>query len=92
MRYDCALDRNTTLVYTDHTMKNITFSADEALIESARRRATAAGTTLNELFRAWLETLARQPAEAAEYDRLMSRLEHVRAGRRFSRDEMNERR
>lgn len=73
-------------------MKNITFSADDALIEAARRRAEEANTTLNELFRAWLEGLVRQPAAADEYERLMARLGHVRAGGTFSREAMNERR
>jgi hypothetical protein len=73
-------------------MKNITFSADDALIEAARRRAEAANTTLNELFRAWLEGFVSQPAAADEYDRLMARLAHVRAGGTFSRETMNERR
>jgi len=73
-------------------MKNITFSADDALIEAARRRAEAANTTLNELFRAWLEGFVRQPAAADEYERLMGRLAHVRAGGSFSRETMNERR
>ena len=35
-------------------MKNITLSADEYLIEAARRRATTEGTTLNAQFRRWL--------------------------------------
>ena len=73
-------------------MKNITFSADEALIKTARRRAAAANTTLNELFRSWLESFVSEPAAADAYERLMSRLEHVRAGGTFSREEMNERR
>jgi hypothetical protein len=73
-------------------MKNITFSADEALIEMARRRAAAVNTTLNDLFRAWLEGFVAQPAAADEYERLMLQLGHVRAGGTFSREEMNERR
>jgi len=35
-------------------MKNITLSADEALIEAARAQAKAENTTLNEQFRLWL--------------------------------------
>ena len=73
-------------------MKNITFSADEALIDTARRRAEEANTTLNDMFRAWLEGLVSQPGVADEYERLMTRLAHVRSGGTFSREEMNERR
>ena len=36
-------------------MKNITLSADEKLIQTARERARAEHTTLNELFRNWLK-------------------------------------
>ena len=35
-------------------MKNITLSVDAGLIEAARRRAAAEGTTLDGLFRRWL--------------------------------------
>ena len=72
-------------------MKNITFSADESLIELARRRAAAAHLSLNEVFRAWLERYVNEPAAGERYDELMSRLTHVRSGSTFSRDEMNER-
>ena len=41
-------------------MKNITFSADEHLIEAARRRASSENTTLNEQFRLWLESYAER--------------------------------
>lgn len=73
-------------------MKNITLSADETLIEQARQRAVAEHTTLNELFRAWLARYASQPVAADQYERLMVRLRHVQPGRKFSREEMNERR
>lgn len=79
-------------------LKNITLSADENLIREARRQAALNNTTLNALFRQWLESYvtdhnreARQLA-VARYDDLMSRLTHVDAGRKFSREEMNERR
>ena len=72
-------------------MKNITFSADEELIEKARAVARARRKTLNVAFREWLEQFATQSGSGAEYDSLMQRLQHVEAGRRFTRDEMNER-
>lgn len=73
-------------------MKNITFSADDALIEQARRQAVLENTTLNELFRMWLERYVTQPAAAENYAALMEQLTHVRAGRHFTREELNERR
>ncbi len=71
---------------------NITFSADDALIRQARRRASAENMTLNELFRRWLEQYVAQSMAADQYLALMDRLGHVQAGRPFSREEMNERR
>jgi hypothetical protein len=73
-------------------MKNITLSVEESIITQARRRAAAENTTINELFRMWLERYVTQPLAADQYNELMTRLEHVQAGRKFSREEMNERR
>jgi hypothetical protein len=72
-------------------MKNITLSADEDLIEQARIVARSQRRTLNAAFREWLLQFAAQAGNAREMDALMKRLKHVRAGRHFSRDEMNER-
>ena len=38
-------------------MKNITLSADQDLIEAARRRASAERPTLNAQFRLWLQAM-----------------------------------
>jgi hypothetical protein len=73
-------------------MKNVTLSADEHLIERARQVAQARHKTLNTAFREWLEEFASQNGDVEEYDRLMQRLRgRVVAGRKFTRDEMNER-
>lgn len=72
-------------------MKNVTLSADENLIEQARLVAQGQHTTLNAAFRQWLEHYAAQSGNAQEVDSLFARLSHVRAGRHFTRDEMNER-
>ncbi len=72
-------------------MKNVTLSADEDLIEQARRVARAQHKTLNAAFREWLLNFTAQSGNGQEVDALMRRLRHVNAGRRFSRDEMNER-
>jgi hypothetical protein len=72
-------------------MKNITFSADEDLIERARLRAAGQKTTLNVAFREWLERYAGTAPTAADYRQLMRRLKHVDAGRKFSRAELNAR-
>ena len=72
-------------------MKNVTLSADENLIEQARLIAKSQHKTLNAIFREWLEQFAARNGSTQEFDALMQRLKHVKAGRRFSRDEMNER-
>lgn len=79
-------------------LKNITLSADEALIREARRQAALDNTTLNALFREWLEQyVSNQDAEARRlavqrYDEWMRQMGHINAGRKFTREEMNERR
>jgi hypothetical protein len=73
------------------SMKNITLSADEQLIEQARLLAKSQHKTLNAIFREWLEQFTARSGGIQEFDALMKRLKHVRAGRHFSRDEMNER-
>jgi len=72
-------------------IRNITLSADEQLIEQARLLAKSRHKTLNAMFREWLEEFTAQSGGTQEFDALMKRLKHVRAGGRFSRDEMNER-
>ncbi len=72
-------------------MKNVTLSADESLIEQARLVARAQHRTLNAAFREWLEYFAGPSGSAQEVDSLFKRLHHVRAGRPFTRGEMNER-
>jgi hypothetical protein len=72
-------------------MKNITFSADDDLIERARLRAMEQNTNLNVAFRQWLERYAGPAATAQEFRQLMKRLKGVNAGRKFTREEMNSR-
>jgi chromosomal replication initiation ATPase DnaA len=74
-------------------MKNITFAADEDLIAAAREQAEAEGTTLNEQFRQWLAQYAakRRAARAMEVIERVSKNIDL-GGRKFTRDELNERR
>ena len=73
-------------------MKNITLSADEALIEAARERALSEHTTLNEQFRRWLAEYAHTRERMQRYDDVMVTLRgSLKVGRKLTRDEMNER-
>ena len=76
-------------------MKNITLSADENLIASARAYAQAHGTTLNDLIRDYLKVVTgrRDPKEVAE-EFAREALEQAgcsEEGWRFNREEIHRR-
>ena len=76
-------------------MKNITFSADEQLIEEARQQARQQKTTLNNVFRSWLASYVARERKAEErvrrFDNVMRRTPYFRTDRKYTREEMNER-
>ena len=72
-------------------MKNITLSADERTIELAREEARARGTSLNALFREWLEDLAARDERRAKISKLMEDMKQYDLGGPYTREEMNER-
>ena len=72
-------------------LKNVTLSAEERLIERARKKAAREHRSLNVLFRQWLSRYVDRANSSEDYFALMKRLRHVRAGKHFSRDELNER-
>ena len=72
-------------------LKNITLSAEESLIKKAREKAEKEHSTLNESFRQWLKQFVSSENRIAEYESLMSEITYAKPGRRFTRDEMNER-
>lgn len=90
MLLDFASEIYTVFVHTEY-VKNITFRADEGLIEQARSIARSQGKTLSEMFREWLRQLTCQSGDETEVMSLMRRMRHVKAGRRFTRDETNRR-
>ena len=74
-------------------MKNITLSADERLLEAAHKYATVENTTLNAKFRQWLEEYTERQRRADDEIMFIEemRRKYPPCGRKFSRDEMNER-
>lgn len=72
-------------------MKNVTFSANEKVIELAREEARARKTTLNALFRDWLEDLAQREQRRERVDAVFEEMAEYNAGGHFTREEMNER-
>ena len=71
--------------------RNITLSADERLIDQARTRARREKNTLNAVFQEWLQRYGGSKAATGQYQGLMRRLKRVSFGRKFSREELNER-
>ena len=74
-------------------MKNITLSADEGLIDEARRIAATKSTTLNAEFRQWLEDYVGRKRQAEKAMATLDSIAEVAniGGRKFTREEMNER-
>ena len=74
-------------------MRNITLSADDRLIDAARERARSEHTTLNELFRRWLTDYTQRKTQAERALAIADRIASYASsgGRKFTRDEMNER-
>jgi len=78
-------------VYTIIVLQNITSDGDKSDLELAREEARSQNTTLSEIFRGWVKGIAGR-VRARKYRALMNRLRYADAGRKFTRDEMNERR
>ena len=71
-------------------VRNIIFNGDKSDIELAREQSRGQNTPLSELFRHWLRWIAGR-GRARKYRAMMERLRYADAGRKFTRDEMNER-
>ncbi len=76
-------------------MKNITLSAQEESIEKARKVAARHHSTLNAMFREWLEMISSNQVQdgdaATKLNGLWQRTSYLKVGKKLSRDEMNHR-
>lgn len=72
-------------------MKNITFSAEESLIEKARKKAQSENTSMNKRFRELLKFYATRGESDEVYKSIMKKLDYAVPGKKFSRDDLNER-
>ena len=74
-------------------LRNITLTAEDALIDRARAIAAENHTTLNVAFREWLAAYVagQDRAEVERFRSVMAQLGGADPGRAFNRDEMNER-
>jgi hypothetical protein len=84
------LDHETSAHYS-RAMKNITLSADARTIELAREEARKRKTTLNALFREWIEDLAARETRRSSIKGLFEQMKDFDSGGPFTRDQMNER-
>jgi antitoxin component of RelBE/YafQ-DinJ toxin-antitoxin module len=74
---------------------NVTLSIDDEIIQEARRRAEAMGTSVNQLVREYLEQLVGKTdskADATEFERLSRAARGNSRGWKFNREELHERR
>jgi len=82
-------------VRTYYQYVNITLSVDEEVIQRARQRAQALGTSVNQLVREYLELFAGNvdpAADAAEFERLSHLARGNSRGWKFRREDLHERR
>jgi hypothetical protein len=73
-------------------LKNITFSVDDKDIAAAREAAEASNTTLNEAARQWLREYGERHRRKAAVDSFFQELGEMKVDRKYTREEMNERR
>ena len=86
---------DTGYVHTYYVFMNVTLSVDDGVIQEARRRAEAMGTSVNQLVREYLEQLAGKTgpkADAAEFERLSRAAQGTARGWKFNREELHGRR
>jgi hypothetical protein len=74
-------------------MKRITFSGDADLIRLARAKAKDRNTTLNDEIRRWLTEYAEGSDKISRAEKTIAQLQsrYGTGGRKFTRDELNER-
>jgi len=74
---------------------NLTLSVSDEIVDRARKRAEALGTSVNQLVREYLEQLAGKgnaEGDAAAFEELSRRSRGDSKGWKFDRDEIHERR
>ena len=71
--------------------KNITFNTDEHLIQRAREIAKKEHKSLNTVFQEWLKRYAGKENIVEDYQKLMKQMDYAQPGKKFTRDELNER-
>lgn len=71
-------------------METITLTVDKSVLDEAERLAQEQQVTREVVLNEWLHR-SLGAERVRKYDELMDRLKYVNAGRKFTREEMNER-
>jgi Family of unknown function (DUF6364) len=85
---------DTAPVRTYPVYMNLTLSIEDDVVQKARRRAEAMGTSVNQLVRQYLEQLAGRSdpnADAAEFEQLSRSARGNAHGWKFNREELHQR-
>ena len=71
--------------------KNVTFRIQEDLLKKARAKALKEHQSLNKLVSQWLKNYAAGKGQQMDYMSFMAKLDNIKIGKKFTREEMNER-
>ena len=72
-------------------MKNVTFRIQEDSLNKAREKATKEKRSLNKLINQWIKNYTVTKDETFDVRKYLGRIKGVKIGRKFTREEMNER-
>jgi len=74
-------------------MKNITFTANESLIEKARKKAKEEMTSLNAKIQEWLQQYVNEPERPTDFDEYWKQYDGLNfpGASQLTREERNER-
>ena len=71
--------------------QDVVISIEESLLAEAKSRAASEHLSIDQLMYQWLAEYVAGKKRIERYRELMERLSYVEAGRKFTREEMNER-
>ncbi len=72
-------------------MRNVTFRVQEDSLVKAREKAGREKRSLNALINQWIKNYSAAKEEGFDAYKYLSRFRGVKIGRKFTREEMNER-
>lgn len=72
-------------------MTNVTFRIQENMLRKAREKAVKERKSLNNLVNQWLKNYSVAQDAAFDVHKYLDRVKGVKIGRKFTREEMNER-